>query len=149
MDKWQECTTRAITEFRLRYYGNSILLHQQALDIARYEFPRQAKASAERAISKVVISCFNIADCYIALDEIDRAGDFYLSAQHFLLEAGGEMGAEDELAGATGHALGHINMMWADFLKKYRDRIVNDKLMQYHENLQLLTNRELTLSVCH
>lgn len=149
MDKWQECTTRAITEFRLNYYGNSILLHQQALDVARYEFPEQARASAERAISKVVISCFNIADCYIALDEIDRAGDFYLAAQHFLMEAGNQLENHDELAGATCHALNHINMMWADFLKKYRNRIVSDKLMEYHQNLQLLMNKELNLSVCH
>ena len=148
MDKWQQYTLRGNTEYKLKCYRDAILLHNRALDCARLQFERTAAASVERAVSQVVISHFSLADCYTALKEIDRASEFYLWAQGFLLELRGQQHS-DRLLASINHALSHTDQLWREFLGKYREQIPYHRMLQYHEASRLLGQVEMRHRVCH
>ncbi|MDT8399348.1 MAG: hypothetical protein RQ899_12100 [Pseudomonadales bacterium] len=123
-------------------------MHNQALDAARLNFERAAWDSPERAISKVVISHFNLADCYLALDQIDRAGEFYLNAQNFLLGLMDSAEAERILE-AINHALFHVNHIWMELIKQHRDRVSYQRMVEYHEKSRMLSGLEARHAIVH
>jgi tetratricopeptide (TPR) repeat protein len=131
-DTWQQFTLRANTEYQLAYYGNAILMHNQALDHARHAFAANARTCLEHAIARVLISNFNLADCYTALGEISRAADCYLAAQHFLLNAGRQLCIDDESRHALEHANAHLVALWANFVKLYLDDIPYARQVDWH-----------------
>jgi tetratricopeptide (TPR) repeat protein len=150
LNRWKCAIARGNTEFGLRYFGNAILMYQQALDIARFDFPDTARRSIDEAIAKVVITHFNLADCYIALEEIERAADLYLDAQNFLLNLQAPTYlSQDEFRQALMHAASHGNFLWMEFVKKYRGQLDQDQLLRYHRGCGRLTNREVCMEVVH
>lgn len=135
MEKWQEATTRGNTEFTLKYFGNAILLYNEARDIARHQFSENARVSCGRAISQVVITHFNLADCYIALNQYDRASEFYYQAQQFLLNIGSdEVENTDELYAAIDHAMGHVNSVWQQFLQQCQQHVSYDLQIRFYQS---------------
>lgn len=143
-DKWQECISRGNTEFSLNYFGNAILMYNKALEDARFQFEATARHSHERAISKVVICYFSLADCYIKLNQIVRASDFYAQAQSFLLSVNASKEQKpDNLQNAIDHAGSHINTLWSDFLKKYRDQVSYKRILRHHQASLSLKNEPL------
>jgi|SRR5690606_13749461 len=148
MDSWQQSTLRADTEYRLRFYGNAILLHNQALDWARCAFEATVTRNPDLAISRIIISHFHLAECYLALDEIARAGDFYLQAQSFLLDLLREQ-RHPALLEAAQHALGHVDGQWLGYLKKHREALPYQRLLQYHEGARAGAQWEAAHAVRH
>lgn len=149
-NRWKCAIARGNTEFNLRYFGNAILMYHQALDIARFEFDDTARRSVDEAIAKVVITHFNLADCYIALEEIERAADLYLDAQSFLLNLQSpEHIPQSEFRQALMHAASHGNFLWMEFVKKHRGDLDQDQLLRYHHGCCRLTNREVFMEVVH
>ncbi|PCJ43302.1 MAG: hypothetical protein COA71_00015 [SAR86 cluster bacterium] len=149
-DKWTEVLIRGNTEYSLNYYGNAILLFQQALDLARFKFNLTAKLSYDRAISQVVICHFSLADCYIAIDQIERAADFYILAQKFLLQIPENSTIEVNIVNnATQHAVHHVNDMWLEFIRKYRENISYDHLKQFYKQNTLLHSQKEKLCIYH
>jgi tetratricopeptide (TPR) repeat protein len=137
-DTWQQFTLRANTEYQLACYGNAILMHNQALDHARHAFAASAAICLEHAIARVLISNFNLADCYTALGEISRAADCYLAAQHFLLHAGRQICAEESSRHALEHANAHLVALWSDFVRLYLEDIpYTSRVNWHHGNCEL------------
>ena len=132
IDTWQQFTLRANTEYQLAFYGNAILMHNQALDYARHAFTTNARSCIEHAIARVLISNFNLADCYTALGQISRAADCYVSAQHFLLHTGRELCLDAAAQHELEHANAHLVALWADFVKRYLDDIPYETQVTWH-----------------
>ncbi|MES2623652.1 MAG: hypothetical protein V4628_00100 [Pseudomonadota bacterium] len=143
MDTWQQFTLRANTEYQLACYGNAILMHNQALDYARHAFSNNARTCLEHAIARVLISNFNLADCYTALGEISRAADCYLAAQHFLLNAGRQLCVDETSQHALDHANAHLVALWSDFVKRYMEDIPYASQVDWHQgNCELRSTAE-------
>ncbi|MDC0598217.1 hypothetical protein OAP18_00030 [Gammaproteobacteria bacterium] len=150
MDRWKEVVTRGNTEYSLKYFGNAILLYNQALDIARHEFQNTAEHSYDLAISKVMIAHMSLADSYLAIGNIERAGDFYSGAQEFLLDhLEGESSAKHEKIRALNHANSHLNSLWLDYVKKHRDNISYARLVDFHKKSIVLGNLEMMHCTFH
>lgn len=140
-DKWQEFISRGNTEFSLQYFGNAILMYHNALEDARFRVKSLALTSHDKAISKVVISFFSLANCYIKLNEIDRACDYYIQAQKFLIRLGQEnVDKSGDLVAAITHADLHLDSVWTDFIKNHHDHVAYDRMLQFHKSSLRLKN---------
>lgn len=133
MDTWKQYTLRANTEYQLACYGNAILMHNQALDHARHHFGDEADNCLEQAIARVMISHFNLADCYMALEEYSRAADCYLAAQGFLVDVAQGSVTVDSDQQALLHANGHLHTLWHKLVKDHGPALAWRHQLAYHE----------------
>lgn len=123
MDTWQQYTLRANTEFRLACYGNAILMHNQALDHARHAFREAPRCCLEHAVSRVLISHFNLADCYVALEDATRAAECYFAALRFLQQVQRhEVRSEADMY-AVLHGMGHLHQQWCELVRLHEAQL--------------------------
>lgn len=149
MDPWQQSTLRANTEFKLACYGNAILMHNQALDHARQMFADQCACCAADALSKVLISHFNLADCYKALEQYERAADCFLAALNFLVQAQGTVLADEQARERFLHAHSHLHAMWSDFIRLYGANVPYKAQLCYHSSSAELVHNADAMAVKH
>ena len=148
--KWQQSICRGNTEFTLKFFGNAILLYNQALDQALHDFKSTSLKSPDQAISQVLIAQFNLADSYIALEEYDRACDYYIAALDYLIKISQfDLSPTDSYMSAVMHAFGHAKMLWADFLKKHGNKVNHSRLGEFHQAANILCNKEIQIAVRH
>lgn len=149
MDTWQQYTLRAQTEFQLACYGNAILMHNQALDHARHAYQQEPACCLEHALSRVLISHFNLADCYVALGDAARAAECYLTAQRFLLQVQRtRVGSADDM-NAVLHGFGHLHQLWCALLREHPVALSYEQRATWHESSKLLLGSADALAVRH
>lgn len=141
---------RGDTEYRLRCFGSAILKYKQALGQAIDEFQDVAERSQERAISQVVISYLDLAACYVAVDECDRAADCYIEAVSFLEQLLTQVGSEDEAQfAAVLHAVSPIHSLWQDFVRQYQTRLDEAQQLRYQGKAAAIFRNERHLALRH
>lgn len=138
MDIWRQYTLRANTEFKLACYGNAILMHNQALDHARHQLANQLEYTGHCALDKVMISHFNLADCYLALREYQRSADCYLMAQDFLLSSRDRLPANETGEKALRQGLTQLHILWNDFIAEHADAIPYQSQLRYQATREQL-----------
>jgi tetratricopeptide (TPR) repeat protein len=149
MDIWHQYTARANTEYQLSFYGNAILMHNQALDFARHHFADHLKACVHHAIARVLISHFSLADCYYAIAEFERAADCYLDAQRFLLRCHAELPCTEITVHAIQHAVSHLHALWCELLRQHQTEVCYTKQVKYYQSSNVLRQLAMRAEVMH
>lgn len=140
MDIWKQCTLRANTEFELSRFGNAILMHNQALDYAIHQLLTTQSNDKRHFLDKVLISYFSLADCYSSLGLIDRATDFYLQAQRFILNISSELCQCAQPTNEISDAANHLHILWLQ-LADLHGEIPYTRQLAYFETQRELIRR--------
>lgn len=141
MDRWQAFTLRGMTEYRQHDFRMAALMHNSALNQARLDCHGcGASPPAPLAITKVMVSCFNLADCHVALADPDEACDCYIAAQLFLMDLGDRTDQDASAEQARLHALSRLHLTWTDFMHCHGRNIAMCKRILYHRRMQFMGN---------
>lgn len=150
MNKWKQSIMRGDTEYRLRCFGSAILMYNQALDQALYEFQDVFEQSRDRAVSQVVLSHLSLAACYVAVEELERASDCYIQALGFLEQLLGHAERGDEtLFGTVLRAVSHVNSVWQDFVRQHRTRLDEEQQLRYRIKVGAIFTSESRMAQLH
>ena len=73
MDQWETITLEAKVAFKKKCYLQAVTLNKQALSISKNNFDEDFEVDPEKAIAKITVSHYNLADSYTELHDLTEA----------------------------------------------------------------------------
>ncbi|WP_020409214.1 hypothetical protein [Hahella ganghwensis] len=128
MEEWEKLTTQGKQAYREKAYQKAIEQHQKALKVTLATFDSRFPDAPDNAIASVLISYFNVIDCYESLHHYHAAIDLFIAAKVFLDEIRLSAQCEDNShAVMRGQKLWHFE--WLNFIRRH-SASVSDLLKQ-------------------
>ncbi|MGB2222025.1 hypothetical protein [Neptunomonas sp.] len=118
MKNWELLINQGRDAYSEERFNQALSINQNAIEIALNLFDNVFELEPERAVAAVVISYFNIADTYIALNSWSSAQQALEQASLFLQKQFSCLFLSEPQQVALLHAASHLRIEWASLIQK-------------------------------
>ena len=126
MDQWEELMKATNKAFETHCYYTALELCQRALRQAINCFESHKDPDADKMLSAVMVSHFNLADTYIALDQYVRAAEVFEDASIYLQELMLEQHLDELQKTAVLRAGNCLHMEWCRFFNQHHAELPHE-----------------------
>ena len=123
MEQWKILMRATIDAFQSAHYYTALELAEKALNIATLDLNRPCNCDADKKVAAVMVSHFNLADTYVALQQFEEAAHIFEDAREYLTEVISKDQFHDIKKVAALKAGGYLQQEWLLFQKKHQTQL--------------------------
>ena len=123
MDQWETVMKATNDAFKNQCYYTALELGQKALKLAAYKFEHHCNCDSDKQIAAVMVSHFNLADTYIALDQFNDAVNEFETARSYIEMLVQHDVCDDVKKTAALRAGSYLQQEWNMFVQKHKTQL--------------------------
>ncbi|PIE25153.1 MAG: hypothetical protein CSA60_01285 [Neptuniibacter caesariensis] len=127
MQQWEALMQATNDAFEKQCYFTALELCQRALRLATERFKRHDTIDLDRGIAAVMASYFNLADTYIALDQLQQADEVFADASTYLQHLLNDTETTRLKKSAVSHACSSLHFERTQFFHRHKTQLLSDE----------------------